>query len=102
MKSFLNWKWLITSSESPSFEKSQSIPSDNAEALVVTSPVNFIAIKSPGNISLSAFAYTCGSFSFTHASLDAVKFPGEFSRQDKHFSPPIDWNAFSPYDTALL
>jgi hypothetical protein len=41
-----------------------------------TTPVNFIAIKSPGNIILSIRLYKEGSFVFTQASLEAVKFPG--------------------------
>ena len=32
------------------------------------------------------FSYTSGSFLFTHASLEAVKLPGELSRCDMHFS----------------
>ena len=54
--------------------------------LVVISPVNCMAIKSPGSIIVCIWAYTSGSFSFTQASLAPVKLPGEFNKYDKHFS----------------
>src|ERR1700744_3860331 len=66
--------------------KSKNIPSDNADTEVVISPVSFMAIKSPGSITLSMRAYISGSFSLTQANFEAVKLPGEFSKCDKHFS----------------
>jgi hypothetical protein len=56
------------------------MPSESAEILVVTWPVNFIEMKSPGNIILSICSNSAGSFFFTHASFAAVKFPGELSK----------------------
>ena len=47
-----NPKYSNTDLEISLFLKSQKIPSDNAETVVVISPVSFIAIKSPGNIIL--------------------------------------------------
>ena len=52
--------------------------------LVVISPVSLMAIKSPGSIIVCIWEYTAGSFSFTQASLAAVKLPGEFNKCDKH------------------
>ena len=46
-------------------------------------------------------SYTCGSFFFTHASLEAVKLPGEFKSLDIHFSYPIPSSAEAPFSTAL-
>jgi len=41
-----------------------------------------------------------GSFSLIHANLEAVKFPGEFNKWERHLSSPIVSNAFCPYGTA--
>ena len=78
------------------------MPSLNAEMLVVLVPVNFIAIKSPGNMILSIFSNTAGSFSFTQANFAAVKFPGELSKCDRHCSWPMASKAALPIATALL
>ncbi len=48
--------------------------------MVERSPVILNATQSPGTIIAAARENTSGSFSFTHASFDAVKLPGEFSR----------------------
>ena len=40
------------------------------------------------------------SFSFIHASLEAVKLPGEFNRCERHFSSPSVSKAFCRYGTA--
>ena len=76
--------------------KSQKIPSDKADAVVVAVSVNRYAIKSPGNNILSILPYSSGSCSFTQANFAAVKLPGEFNRCVKHFALPIFSKAASP------
>ena len=43
-----------------------------------------------------------GSFSFIHASLEAVKLPGEFNRCERHFSSPSVSSAFFPKTEAAI
>ncbi len=100
--SLVNPKAFKTSSETWFWGKSQKIPSERPEAVVVISPVSFIARKSPGSIILSHFSKTSGSFSFTQANLAAVKLPGELSNEPRAFSLPMASNALSPYFIALL
>ena len=77
------------------------MPSDNPVTVELTSPVNLKFRKSPGNINLCILSYISGSLFFTHASFDAVKFPGEFNKLEQHFSSPISLNALFPISTAL-
>ena len=76
------------------------MPSESPETVVRAAPVSFIASQSPGSMILSIFENSAGSFSFTQASLAAVKFPGEFMRWPRHFSVPMDSKAAWPYSTA--
>ena len=52
---------------------------------------------------LSIFSNNAGSFSFTHASLEAVKFPGEFNKCERDsFSPIASKCFFANLHTARL
>ncbi len=66
------------------------------DAVVLISPVNFMAIKSPGNISLWIRLNNSGSCVCTQRSFAAVKLPGELSKCSKQKSAPNPSNASSP------
>ena len=91
-----------TMSARPPWLKSHSIPSESPEGVVALTPVIRKASQSPGSSMQRAREKIPGSFSFTHASLEAVKLPGELSRRARHVDSPMPRKAFSPIWTARL